>query len=140
MPTSIRTEILINAAPDRVWQVLTDFPAHPKWDPFFASIEGSGIPGEPLKIQFRQGMTIRPRVTEVRKGEVFEWLGKLFIGGIFDGRHRFELYRKGAQTRLVHSETFYGLLVPLVKNLLDETKGGFVAFNEAIKKRVEEDE
>jgi len=138
MSTSIRTEILINATPEQVWQVLTDFPAHPQWDPFFANIEGKVAPGESLNVRFRQGMTMRPRVTEARRGEVFEWLGKLLFGGLFDGRHRFELQREGAQTRLVHSESFYGVLVPLLKKLLRDTRGGFIAFNEAIKQRVEE--
>jgi len=137
MTTTIRTEILINATPERVWQVLTDFPSHPQWDPFFASIEGPGTPGESLTVKFRQGMKMHPRVTMARRGEVFEWLGKLLFGGLFDGRHRFELQREGAQTRLVHSESFYGLLVPLLKKLLVDTECGFVAFNEAIKQRVE---
>lgn len=138
MTTTIYTEILIDAPPNRVWQVLTDFPSHEQWDPFIAGIEGSGKPGEALRITFRQGMKMRPIVTMVRKDEVFEWLGKLFFGGLFDGRHRFELHGEGEQTRLVHSETFRGVLVPMLKKLLADTEKGFMAFNKAIKRRVEE--
>ena len=137
MTTTIRTAILINATPDKVWRVLTDFPSHPQWNPLFTSIEGSGTPGQPLDIKFRQGIRLRPLVTMARKGETFEWLGKLLFGGLFDGRHRFELHEEGAQTRLVHSESFCGLLVPLLNKLLDDTERGFVAFNDAIKRRVE---
>ncbi len=36
----IETEILINAKPDKVWQVLTDFESHSKWNPFIKSISG----------------------------------------------------------------------------------------------------
>lgn len=138
MATKIHTEILINAAPERVWQVLTDFPSHPKWDPFFASIEGPGSVGNSLNIKFRQGMRMRPLVTAAQTGEVFEWFGKVLFGGLFDGRHRFDLHAIGQQTRLVHSETFNGILVPLFKKLLYETEQGFVAFNDAIKRRAEE--
>lgn len=137
MATTIHTEITINAKPDKVWQVLTDFPSHPQWDPFFATIEGPAKPGTALRIQFRQGVRMRPLVTIARQGEVFEWLGKLLFGGLFDGRHRFELQQQGEQTRLIHSESFHGLLVPLLRKLLAETEQGFKAFNHALKQRVE---
>ena len=137
MTTQIQTEVLINASPQQVWNVLMDFPKHGEWDPFLASIEGKAAAGETLAIQFRQGMKMRPRVTQVREGEVFEWLGHLLVGGIFDGRHRFELQREGSQTRLLHSEKFGGLLVPLLKKLLADTEQGFTAFNQAIKHRSE---
>jgi len=137
MNTQIHTEIVIAAKPDKVWQVLTDFPSHPQWDPFFASIEGPTTPGQALRIQFRQGMRMRPTVTLARKGEVFEWLGKLLFGGLFDGRHRFELHEQGEQTRLVHCESFNGILVPLLKKLLVDTESGFIEFNQALKRRVE---
>ncbi len=36
----ISTEIEINASPERVWQVLTDFPSLPDWNPFLQTAEG----------------------------------------------------------------------------------------------------
>jgi len=137
MATTIQTEVFIAARPDQVWQVLTDFPSHAEWDPFFASIEGAAAVGNSLHIQFRQGMRMQPIVTLARPGEVFEWRGKLLFGGLFDGRHRFELRQQGGQTRFIHSESFDGILVPLLKKLLVNTERGFDAFNHALKQRVE---
>src|SRR3954447_14761835 len=138
MPRSIRTEIVIEAPIEAVWAVLTDFPSHSAWDPFLTRIEGSAALGERLAVRFHNGMTMRPTVTEVREGSVLEWFGKFLFGGLFDGRHRFELISEGASTRLVQSEQFSGMLVPLVKKLLADTERQFEQLNVALKKRVEQ--
>src|SRR5438105_4520664 len=138
MARHIRTDVLIQAPPDKVWEVLTDFSSHASWDPFLSGIEGKVALGERLAVHFRQGMTFRPVVTELRPGRVLEWLGKLFIGGLFDGRHRFELIPEGDATRFVQSEVFSGVLVPLLKKVLADTERNFAALNSALKQRAEE--
>ena len=135
---SIRTEILIQAPVEDVWAVLTDFASHPAWDPFLTRIEGSATVGQRLAIRFHNGMTMRPTVTDVQPGRVLEWFGKLLFGGLFDGRHRFELVPEGGATRLVQSERFSGMLVPLVKKVLADTEREFERLNVALKKRVEQ--
>lgn len=40
MATEIKTEILINAAPEKIWAILTDFDNYPNWNPFIKTIEG----------------------------------------------------------------------------------------------------
>jgi hypothetical protein len=137
MARSIRTEVVIQAPPHAVWAVLTDFASHPDWDPLLTRIEGKAAVGERLTVRFDNGMTFRPTVTEVEEGRVLEWFGQLLFGGLFDGRHRFELVAEGDATRLVHSERFSGMLVPLVKKVLADTERGFERLNLALKKRVE---
>jgi hypothetical protein len=135
---SIRSEIVIQAPPEAVWAALTDFPSHASWDPFLTRIEGTAAVGERLSVRFHNGMTMRPTITEVREGSVLEWFGKLFFGGLFDGRHRFELFSEGGSTRLVQSEQFSGMLVPLVKKILADTERQFERLNVALKRRVEQ--
>jgi uncharacterized protein YndB with AHSA1/START domain len=36
----LRAAIDIQATPGRVWEILTDFPAYPDWNPFITSICG----------------------------------------------------------------------------------------------------
>jgi hypothetical protein len=60
------------------------------------------------------------------------------FSGIFDGRHRFELTPRGdVTTSFVQSETFSGLMIPFVGSVLEDTRRGFEALNEAIKTRSE---
>ncbi len=40
----------INAPPRSVWKALVDFQAHPQWNPFVRSIQGSPREGETLKV------------------------------------------------------------------------------------------
>ena len=86
-----------------------------------------------------KAMTFRPTVTEVREGEVFEWLGRLGVPGVFDGRHRFDLRATAdGGTHLEHSEQFRGVLVRFLRRSLDtNTTAGFEEMNTALKERAE---
>ncbi len=137
MPHALHTEIVIHAPAETVWRILTDFPAHPAWDPFFVEIKGDLRLEARLSVSFKGGMTFTPVVTALEPGRVLEWLGRLYVRGLFDGRHRFELVPTAEGTRLVHTEAFSGLLVPLLRGMLKKTERDFVAFNEALKRRAE---
>ncbi len=137
---TITTTTEIDATVGEVWAVLTDFPGHAEWNPFFAQISGVPAVGETLKVVARKGdstgMTFRPKVL-VADGSTLRWLGKLGIRGIFDGAHEFTLSElPGGRTRLVHAEQFTGVLVPFLGKVLRDTHKGFEAFNVAIAERV----
>lgn len=143
----IHTTIDIPAAPEAVWEVLTDFPSHAEWNPFFASIEGRAAVGEQLRIVARKGeigaadeatgMRFTPTVLDVEPARLLQWRGRLLMPGVFDGTHRFELTPTAdGGTRLDHSESFRGALVPFVGRVLKETEAGFKAFNQALEERV----
>lgn len=142
MAHELHTEIEIEASPETVWSILTDLPAYPDWNPFITSSEGVLAVGERLINRLEppggKAITIKPTVTEVVHGRSFEWLGRLVIPHLFDGRHRFELAPHGGGTRLIHTEHFTGLLVPLLRKSLDTTTiAGFEAMNTALKARAE---
>jgi hypothetical protein len=84
-------------------------------------------------------MTFKPTVTAVETAQTFEWLGRLVLPGIFDGRHRFDLEATPTGgTRLEHSEHFNGPLVRFLRKSLDtQTHQGFQAMNQALKTRAE---
>lgn len=142
MQHEIRTEIDIDAAPEVVWQVLTDLDRYRDWNPFITSSVGKTAVGETLVNRMEppggKPMTFKPRVTVVEEASVFEWLGKLGLPGLFDGRHRFELETTPSGTRLTQHELFSGLLVRLMRKSLDgNTRAGFEAMNVALKERAE---
>ena len=80
------------------------------------------------------------RYPEWNPQKTFRWLGHLLIPGLFDGEHIFELEPFSENsTRLIQREEFQGILVGLFwRNLDTDVRSGFVAMNEALKKRVEE--
>lgn len=142
MKHELHTEIEIAAPPETVWAVLTDLAAYADWNPFIVSAMGRVEVGERLTNRMQppggRAMTFKPTVTVAQPVSVFEWLGRLGVPGIFDGRHRFELHPTATGTRLVHGESFGGILVRAFrKSLESQTKDGFEQMNVALKERAE---
>ena len=138
----VSTSILISAPPERVWDVLTDFPRHPEWNPFIRSISGPLVPGEKLRVHIKppggKGMTFNPTVLAAQPARELRWKGKLLLPGIFDGEHFFRLEPSGDGTRFVHGEKFSGLLVAVMgASSFEQIERGFRDMNEAIKERAE---
>ena len=140
---SITTEILINATPATVWNILTDFSAYPAWNPFILKIEGRPETGTRLKALIRPegatGMTFTPLVLEATPEREFRWRGQLGIPGLMDGEHRFHIEpRPEGGVRFLHEENFTGILVPLFMGMMKTgSLAGFNAMNRAIKERAE---
>lgn len=138
----IRTEIHIAAVPQRVWDVLMDFPGHAAWNPFVRSVSGTPAVGERLQVRIQppggKGMGFRPRVLAARPAQEFRWHGQLLLPGLFDGEHFFQLRPHEGGTHFVHGERFTGLLVPLARRSLEgATRAGFEAMNRALKAQAE---
>ena len=86
-----------------------------------------------------KGMTIKPTVLAAEPDRELRWKGRLFVPGLFDGEHAFRIEPLDRErSRFVHGERFTGILVGLVKGVLDKTEAGFEQMNAALKKRVEE--
>lgn len=143
MAKVITTTIVINATPEKVWSVLTQFNEYPVWNPFIKSIQGVPKKGEnivtTIKLPNSNAMKFKPVVLAFDKEKLFQWKGKLFISGLFDGTHSFELKdNNNGTTTFIHSESFSGILVSVLwKMLKNNTHKGFEMMNEALKNRVE---
>lgn len=142
MSRQIETSITINAPPERVWGILTDFRRMPEWNPFITAISGPLQPQGRLSVRItppgKRSMTFSPTVLVVRTGRELRWIGRVLISGIFDGEHYFLLEPEGeGQTRLVQGETFNGVLVRLLGGALSSTEAGFNAMNQALKVQAE---
>ena len=139
----LRREIEIEAPPERVWAVVTDFAAYPEWNPFIRSISGDVQEGARLEVRIEppgaRAMTFKPTVRTVAVNRELRWLGRLLVPGVFDGEHslRIEPLEVG-RSRFVQSERFSGLLVGLVKGTLTKTEAGFERMNAALKARAEQ--
>lgn len=144
MAKEIKTEILINATPEKVWSILTDFDNYPNWNPFIKSINGEVKVGNKIKAKIRQSeskeMTFKPKIITFETNKELRWLGHLLFAGLFDGEHKFELIDNGnGTTTFRQSEKFKGIFVPLLKKQLDNnTKKGFEEMNRKLKELAEQ--
>jgi hypothetical protein len=143
---TLHTEIEIAATPARVWGILMDFPSYGRWNPFIRTLEGTARVGDVLSVFIQpargRGMRFRPTVLAVEAAREFRWRGGLPVPGLFAGEHFFRLEAApNGNVLFSHGELFSGLLVPLMKSSLEGgTKTGFVAMNEALKRRAESSE
>jgi hypothetical protein len=138
----LRSEIEIDAPPERVWAVVTEFAAYPEWNPFIRRIDGELRVGARLEVRIEppgaRATTFKPTVRAVESDRELRWLGRLLVPGIFDGEHSLLIEpREGGRSRFVQSERFSGVLVGPFKGMLAKTEGGFEQMNAALKARVE---
>jgi hypothetical protein len=135
----ISTTTEIEAPAEAVWAQLTDTAAYPTWNPFIQSLTGRLAVGEKLTARIAapggKPMTFRPTVIAFEENHHLEWLGRLVLPGVFDGRHSFTLEPVPGGTRLTQAETFTGILVPLLGSTLTKTGEGFRQMNEALRAR-----
>jgi hypothetical protein len=140
----LRSEIEIDASPERVWSVLTDFASFPEWNPFIRSASGKIEPNQKLTVTLHpsggRSTTFSPTVQVAEPNGELSWIGHLGAAGLFDGHHIFELKPSGnGKTQFVQRERFGGLLLPFLTGMLrNETSRGFDEMNRALKTRAEE--
>lgn len=138
----IRSEIEIEASADKVWRVLTDFPAFPDWNPFIRKAEGELVAGQHIAVELQppghRATSFKPTLLSVEPGRGFRWLGHVLVAGIFDGEHIHEIEPLGSdRARYVQREQFHGVLVPFLGGMLRDAQRGFADMNAALKARVE---
>ena len=139
MKKEIKTEIIINSSPEKIWAILIDFKSYPTWNPFIKSIEGELVVGNKITARIEppeaSGMTFKPKVLTLITNKEFSWLGHLLFPGLFDGEHKFELINNSdGTTTFIQSEKFKGILVALFTKMLDRaTVNGFKLMNEQLK-------
>lgn len=140
----IQYSIDISAPATRVWEILSDFPSYPSWNPFIRSISGAQTVGSRLKVMIQpqggKAMGLSPTLLNFSPSKEFRWKGQLLFPGIFDGEHYFQLSEPSpGNVRLTHGEIFSGFLVPLAFRgaLRSGTELGFQVMNQALKHRAE---
>jgi hypothetical protein len=142
--SELYSEIEVHATPERIWGILSDFQKYPDWNPFIRSIQGTGRVGEKITADLRlsgaTGMKIRPVLLKVVPGREMRWRGHLFVPGLFDGEHVFEIRPLGEEICLfVQHEYYSGLLLPFLETMLKtDTARGFTEMNEALRTRAEQ--
>ena len=139
----LRTEIVINASPEKVWQVLTDLDRYPEWNPFICHAIGKVKIGEPVDIDFQpdsQGLKLHCTVDRNQPNRELSWKYHVTHPLLFRGEHIFTIEPLGENSvRFTDCEEFNGLLVfTQAKDIDTNTKRGFEAMDKALKARAEQ--
>ncbi len=139
----VYSSIIINATPEKVWDILMNFEQYPEWNPFITTISGNPTIGNTIAATIcppgQKPMQFKPRVLQNLKNTEFRWIGTLGIPYLFDGEHVFQLQENNnGTTTLHHFEYFRGVLVPFFKKMLEQnTLQGFEVMNIALKQKAE---
>ena len=139
----IHTEIEISAPAEKVWRVLTDFAAYPKWNPLVRHVEGDVVVGSHPQVYIEtsggNGMLFSPTVLVTEPNRERRWLGHLWFPGLLDGEHSFVIEPVGnGHVRFIQRERFKGLLLPFLSKMLNvDIRPGFEEMNRALKLRAE---
>lgn len=140
MAHTISTSIHIAASPALVWRTLTNFTDY-GWNPFISMVAGDLAVGGRLRVAMsvdgKRTATFKPVILRVEPERELVWRGSLPIPGLFVGEHRFRLQASGVGTTFNQSETFTGLLIPLLGGTLRQTEQAFSRMDEALKRRCE---
>jgi uncharacterized protein YndB with AHSA1/START domain len=138
--TVYETMVVIDAPPERVWQVLTDAAAYQEWNPEIVGVEGQMGLGKRIVARVRLGdgalRRVPMRVSRFEVPSRMEWLGGLPLG-LFVGRRTFTVTpRSGGSEFRLHLE-MSGLLSPLISKSVGDRQPEVDSFSAALKRQVE---
>ena len=135
-PVQTRQSIFINAAPEKVWQVLTNIDDWDKWQTDISRPVLNGALKPDTTFTWRTGgVRILSTLHTVQPYNFFGWNGKAF--GSF-AIHNWTLKEMNGQTQLSIKESMEGWLVSLLKKKFNENlQKGTQSWLDLLKKECE---
>jgi hypothetical protein len=137
---SFEASSVINAAPDRVWTILTDGAHYADWDSGVVSVTGRVAPGETIRVVSgaNPGRTFPVKVIEFNPGRSMVWSGGMPLG-LFTGVRTFTLTPAGdGTTRFDLREEYSGPLLPMMWRSMPDLAPSFAQFASGLKRRAEQ--
>lgn len=132
------TTTTIHGAPEAIWALLTDAAGYPAWNTTVDRIEGTIAPGAKIKVfaKISPGRAFPARVTVLEPNRRMVWSGGMPLG-LFKGERTFTLTPREGGVEFAMSETFSGLLSPLIERSIPDLQPAFEEFAAALRRRVE---
>lgn len=132
-------EAEINAAPEPIWEVLTDGDAYADWDNGVTEVEGTIALGEKIKVhaEISPGRAFPVKVSELSEAKRMVWSGGMPLG-LFKGVRTFTL-SPGAEggTAFRMREEYSGPMLPLIWRSMPDLGPEFKRFAQGLKARAE---
>lgn len=116
-------ETVLDAPPERVWEVFADFASWDRWNPTLFQCSGPPVPGTEVRMKLRLGplkIPMRQEIREVVPPRRLVWRSRQLVPArLLDVVRRFEIEPAGeGRSRFVQSESTTGLLAPVEVKLL----------------------
>ena len=133
-----RASTTINAAPEKVWDILTATDEWPEWDPYCEKIEGEVELGKKIKAftKLAPGRAFPVKVVELVENERMTWQGGMPLG-LFTGVRTFTLQAKNGAVEFTLTERFSGPMLALFGGSIPDMTEPFNKFVEGLKDRAE---
>ncbi len=134
------TDIMINATPEQVWDVATNFESFPDWNPFLKRVDGDLKPGSTLDVEADTGGKVeRMRATVLTSDRPREMRWNIRKArGLFNTEYVLAIRpTRDESVRLIQQCTFTGLLTPMMSGVIDGMTKGCDAMGEAVRSQVE---
>lgn len=124
---AVTVSVDIAAPPSRVWALLTDAAGYPRWNSTVTSIEGPIELGQKLAIRVPASPRVfTPRVTAFEPNRGMVWQDG--AAPMFQGARVYNITPTDAGSRFTMTETFSGLVLPLIAGSLPDFVPVFTQF------------
>lgn len=133
--------LVINAPPELVWEVITDFASYAEWNPFIPECVSTMKPGDPIDLKVKLFSFAQPQrewVKEIVPGLRFAYAMKPYPAGALSSQRSHDLTAEGGNTRYQSYFHLDGWMMPLVRGLLgSRMEKGFEGMTQGLKTRAE---
>lgn len=137
--TFFASSIVIQAAPEAIWQVLTDASAYPQWNTTVTRVDGTIALGQKVTVHAKvaPGRAFPVKVVAMEAPRRMVWSGGMPLG-LFKGERVFALEPKaGGGVEFTMREDYSGLLAPLITKSIPDLQPAFDEFAACLKARAE---
>lgn len=126
----------IGAAPEVVWRLLTNASGMPAWNSTVTSIDGEIATGQRLAIRVPiSERTFKPKVVALEAPTTMTWADGQ--APMFRGERVFRVEPRGTGTRFTMTETFSGIMLPMIARSLPDFVPVFDAYAADLKAAAE---
>lgn len=132
------TTTTIHAPADKIWALLTDAAAYPRWNPTVTKIDGDIELGKKITVHatISPGRAFPVKVETLEPSERMVWAGGMPLG-LFRGARTFTLTPRGDGVEFAMREEFTGLMAGLITRSIPDLTPAFEEFAAALKKAAE---
>jgi len=132
---SYSATITINAPAEKIWQILTNAPGYPEWDPTVIRIEGTIAAGNKITAytKLAPNRAFPVKVTEFVPGQHMVWASGMPLG-LFKGARTFTLTPQAdGSIEFSVREEFAGPMLALIRGSLPNMNQPFADFAAGLK-------